>query len=227
MQKKTKNKKPWPAEISYPSSVCSSLPSSHLTDIFFYYLHDMGCCKCPYVGAGKSRASRSFETWEWDLEKERVVSSVTQPQSSGLLIPRLMLFLTLGPRKSLKKKEVKACDIKAEGFIGKCSADGSLANTRGKGCFCLSHTSGWCVGLTLTPLPLGWPFCTRQNLRPDWDFKEPSYYFFSPILPIPTRLFCVTLSLHSTGFLAVVPFPRGDQKSVMGAESTEHVHIKP
>lgn len=42
-----------------------------------------------------------------------------------------------------------------------------------------------------------------------------TFFFF--ILLIPIRLFCVTLSLHSIGFLAVFPFLHGDQKSVMGA----------
>lgn len=71
-------------------------------------------------------------------------------------------------------------------------------------------------GSLLLHYPLGWPFCTRQNPRPNWGFNEPSYFFFS-ILLIPIRLFCVTLSLHSIGFLAVFPFLHGDQKSVMGA----------
>lgn len=34
------------------------------------------------------------------------------------------------------------------------------------------------------------------------------------------------LSLHSVGFLAIAPIPRGDQKSTRGTGSKEHVHIE-
>ena len=46
------------------------------------------------------------------------------------------------------------------------------------------------------------------------------------MFPVPTPLLCVTLSLHSIGFLEVAPISCGDQKSVTGTKSKECVHIK-